>query len=230
MKSNGLASAKGGAISLEMPIEDAQSPEDKFELPGEDLADTVDEEEVKVDFRLTKYIKVFDDALPQSYCDKIIKLFREDADNHIVRDSGTENFVSCNIEKSASWEKVSYTQRQIVEATMPVYAKSVAPHQSQFPEQSVLEDFYVYQFRDENDYKDIGVDVSNLAQVKRYLTFIWFLTTDDDFEIGFFDVQNTVSAKAGRLVVFPSVWTYPYALTNIGNNENFLVKSHVTMV
>jgi hypothetical protein len=88
----------------------------------------------------------------------------------------------------------------------------------------------VYQFRDENDYKDIGVDTSNLAQVKRYLTFMWFLTTDEEFEVGFFDVQNTVSAKAGRLIVFPSVWTYPYAITNLSNNENFLIKSHVCMV
>jgi hypothetical protein len=221
--------AKSSAISLEMPLDDAQSPEEKFQLPDSDLADTTDEE-VKPDFRLTKYIKVFDDALPQSYCDKILKLFREDGDNHIVRKDEGEHFVSCNIEKSEAWDKVSNTQRKIVEATMPVYAKSVSPHQAQFPEQSILEDFYVYQFRDDNDYKDIGVDTSNLAQVKRYLTFIWFLTTDEEFEVGFFDVQNTVSAKAGRLIVFPSVWTYPYAITNLKDKENFLIKSHVCMV
>ena len=63
-------SLKNGAISLEMPLDDAKSPEEKFQLPDDALADTVDTE-VTPDFRLTKYIKVFDDALPQAYCDKI---------------------------------------------------------------------------------------------------------------------------------------------------------------
>lgn len=216
-KPNGIASAKPGAVSLE-----------DYDIPEVEL---VDEEEIErePDFRLTKYIKVFDDALPPNYCDKLIEKFGQDADNHIARNSDGENFISLNIEKSALWSEISVTQRKIIEATMPVYAKSVWAHENCFPEKSMIEDIYMYHFRDENDYRNINVDVTHYGQARRYLTFIWFLTDDEECELGFFDIQNSVSAKKGRLIVFPSTWTYPYSIAG-GTKPNYFMKSHITMV
>jgi prolyl 4-hydroxylase len=218
---------KASAISLEetydTPVDDLKK---RFEITGE----IAEREEQKPDFRLTKYIKVFDDALPPEYCDKIVNKFLENADNHIVRGANGEKFVSLNIEMSAAFEEISVTQRKIIEATLPVYAKSVMPHQSIFPERSMVEDLYVYQFRDDNDVRETNIDITNYGQARRYLTFIWFLTDDEDFEVGFFDVQNTVSAKKGRLLMFPSTWTYPYSIANSKNNQNYLVKTHLTLV
>jgi hypothetical protein len=224
-----VSSTKPSAISLEEKFDSTEEDlRDKFEIPEDGLAD--EEEEVKVDFRLTKYIKVFDDALPPMYCDKIVDMFRKDADNHVPRNADGQKFVSLNLDHNSSvWENISVTQRKIVESTMPVYAKSVAAHMNCFPEHSVLEDFYVYQFRDSKDVKEVGVDISNYAQARRYLTMIWFLTDDEDFQLGFFDVQNTVSAKKGRLIMFPSTWTYPYSIGNFQDNENFLLKTHITL-
>lgn len=228
-----VASAKGGAISLEEKYDSTtEENKEKFELPSDDLAD--EEVEVKVDYRLTKYIKVFDDALPPQYCDKIIRMFREDADHHVVRSSleeAGEKFVSLNIDTNndEEWNKISVTQRKIVEATMPVYVKAVRPHINCFPEKSQLEDFHIYQFRDKEDVKETNIDVAKTSQSKRYMTFVWFLTDDEDFQLGFFDVQNTVSAKKGRLVVFPATWTYPYSIANFADNENFIMKTHISM-
>jgi len=229
-----VAKAKTGAISLEEKFDATdEEKKEKFELPSDELAN--EEVDYKVDYRLTKYIKVFDDALPPQYCDKIVKMFREDADHHVVRNSlqeTGEKFVSLNIDSNndEDWGKISTTQRKIVEATMPVYVKSVRPHVNCFPEKSTLEDFYVYQFRDAEDVKETNIDVAKSSQVKRYMTFLWFLTDDEDFQIGFFDVQNTVSAKKGRLIVFPATWTYPYSIGNFSGNENFIIKSHITQV
>ena len=131
---------------------------------------------------------------------------------------------------SAAFEEISVAQRKIIEATLPVYAKAVMPHQSIFPERSMIEDIYVYQFRDDNDVRETNIDITNYGQARRYLTFIWFLTDDEDFEVGFFDVQNTVSAKKGRLLMFPSTWTYPYSIANSANNQNYLLKTHLTLV
>lgn len=219
-----VASGKAKAISLEEKYDEPQARVE-FEEAEEQV-------EYKLpDFRLTKYIKVFDDALPPNYCDKIVKTFREDGDNHIVRNGEGEKFVSCNIEKSAAWATISEAQRKIVEASLPVYAKSVEAHQNCFPKQSTLEDFYIYQFRDKDDVREVNVDITHYGQAKRYLTFMWFLTDDENFQIGFFDVQNTVSAKKGRLIIFPSTWTYPYSIANFGEGkENFLMKTHLTML
>lgn len=215
------AKAKSKAISTEVPLVTVDELQNEKE-EGQEVS-------FKIDYRLTKYIKVFDDAIPEAYCEKVIRLFNDDKDNATVRNNDTEKFVALNIENSEMWKPISLTQRKIVEATMPVYAESVMPHQSCFPEQSLIEDFYIYKFRDENDVRKINVDIKHYGQARRYMTMIWFLTTDDDFELGFFDIQNSVRAKAGRLIMFPSTWTYPYSMVN-GKNPNFILKSHVALV
>ena len=41
----------------------------------------------------------------------------------------------------------------------------------------------------------------------RYLTFIWYLNTVDEGWTQFFN-GNQVAPRQGRLLIFPSTWTY----------------------
>jgi uncharacterized protein YfbU (UPF0304 family) len=179
-----------------------------------------------LDLSLARYIKVWDDALPQEYCEKVISLYAEAGEYQIVRtDSG--RFVSCNIDRaSTQFEKVSNTQKKIIEATLPIYAEVTKPSPECLPEKSVLEDTHIYHFRNETDVKTLGVDINHIAQAKRYLTLIWFLSEDEDFYLKFDDIGTKVESKVGRLLIFPSTWTYPYSIHN-SENQNYLMKTHL---
>ena len=178
-----------------------------------------------LDMSLSRFIKVWDEALPEEYCEKVITQYAKAADFQIPRTEGGL-FVSCNIDRASDFEKVSNTQKKIIEATLPIYAEIAKPSSASIPEKSVLEDTYIYHFRNENDHKQLGIDINHIAQAKRYLTLIWFLSEDEDFYLKFSDIGAKVDSKVGRLLIFPSTWTYPYEIVN-GKNQNYLMKTHL---
>ena len=215
-----VAGKKTGAISTEAPVEDAE-----FE-------DVVDHSEKEIvmdgDTSLGRYIKVWDQALPEKYCKKMIELLAEAGEHQIVR-TDIGSFVSCNIDRAPQFEKVSETQKSIIEATLPVYAEATQPDPSSFPEQSTLEDLYIYHLRNENDYKEMGHDITHVAQARRYLSLFWFLSESEDFFLQFGAFGAKVESKVGRLVIFPSTWTYPYQILN-SSKQNYLLKTHLNFV
>ena len=180
------------------------------------------------DTSLGRFIKVWDQALPEKYCKKIIELYAKQGEHQLVRtDQGS--FVSCNIDRAPEMEKIAETQKSIIEATLPVYAEAVEPDPSSFPEQSTLEDSHIYHFRNENDYKEMAHDIQHVAQARRYMTLIWFLSESEDFYLQFGAFGAKVESKVGRLVIFPSTWTYPYQILN-SNKQNYLVKTHLDFI
>ena len=214
-----VAGRKAGAISTEQ-IEDADF---------EEVVDHSDKEIVMSgDTSLGRFIKVWDQALPEKYCKKIVELYASSGEQQIVRtDQGS--FVSCNIDRAPEMEKIAETQKSIIEATLPIYAEAVEPDPSSFPEQSSLEDSHIYHFRNENDYKEMGHDIKHVAQARRYMTMIWFLSESEDFYLQFGAFGAKVESKVGRLVIFPSTWTYPYQILN-SNKQNYLVKTHLDFI
>ena len=212
-----VAGKRSGAISTEA-IEDAE------------IVDAPKEEQVEIntDTSLGRYIKVWDQALPEKYCEKMIELYAKSGDFHLVRtDQGS--FVSLNIERSDDFNKVSETHKSIIEATLPVYAETVQPDNSAFPEQSTIEDIQLYHFRNENDFKEMGHDIQHFAQARRYLGMYWFLSEDEDFYLQFGTFGAKVESKVGRLVMFPSSWVYPYQVVN-STKQNYLLKTHLNFV
>lgn len=206
-----VAGKKSGAISTEPQVE-------------EEVKEVV----MNGDTSMGRYIKVWDEALPEKYCKKIIELYAGAGDHQIARtDQGF--FQSLNIDRAAGFEKIAETQNSIIEATLPVYAEATTPDPSSFPEQSTVEDIQLYHFRSENDHKTMGHDIQHIAQARRYLTMIWFLSDDPDFYLTFGAINAKIESKAGRLVIFPATWTYPYEIVNSGN-QNYLMKTHLSFV
>lgn len=210
-----VAGKKMGAISTEEPIVDAE-----FE--------DIPQVEENTDTSLGRYVKVWDQALPEKYCKKMIEMYSGAGEFQLVRtDQGS--FVSLNIERSDDFTKISDTQKNIIEATLPVYAEAVQPDSSAFPEQSSIEDIHMYHFRNENDFKEMGHDIIHFAQARRYLAMYWFLSEDPDFYLQFGTFGAKVESKVGRLVMFPSSWTYPYQIVN-SDKQNFLIKTHLNFM
>jgi hypothetical protein len=213
-----VAGKRGGAISTEPQIEDAEF----VDVPNES------DVEINTDTSLGRYIKVWDQAMPENYCEKIVSMYANAGEFQIVRtDQGS--FVSCNIDRSDDFNKISETQKSIIEATLPVYAEACQPDPSVFPEQSSIEDIQIYHFRNENDYKEMGHDIKHFAQARRYLALFWFLSEDPDFYLRFGTFGAKVESKVGRLVMFPSSWTYPYEIVN-GEKQNYLIKTHLNFM
>jgi len=210
-----VAGKKAGAVSTE-----AGSKKKSKKSKGEEFN--------TLDASLSRYIKVWDEALPEEYCQKMISHYAEAGEYQIARSDGGL-FVSCNIDRPTQFQKASETQKKIIEATLPVYADLTKPHPNSLPEQSVLEDTHIYHFRNENDHKEIGIDVAHIAQARRYLTLIWFLSDDPDFYLKFTDLGAKVESRAGRLLMFPSTWTYPYEIRN-GSKQNYLLKTHLNFI
>ena len=57
-------------------------------------------------------------------------------------------------------------------------------------------------------HNDFGIDIENKS--KRVLTYLWYINTVEEGGETLFGDDIRVKPEAGKLVIFPSCWTYPH--------------------
>lgn len=165
---------------------------------------------------MKSYVQTFDGALPKAFCNQLIASFDQTTELHLIRSKGwragidasswTELDVSAladNAFKGFFYAQVEdhlaiYNQR--LGLTLPV------------PSSPLISEMRIKRYRADareefQPHFDAIYEVAN-----RYLVFLWYLNdVVEGGETEFCDLGIKISARAGRLLMFPPYWMYQHA-------------------
>lgn len=99
-----------------------------------------------------------------------------------------------------------------------------------FPKDIGCETFRINKMRPgTEDRFGFHVDVNNHEAARRFMGLVWFLEDVDKGGEMFFPVPNVrIRPKKGRLVMFPSLWMYPYSIEPLtGEQPSYYVTTYL---
>ncbi|UXI67624.1 2OG-Fe(II) oxygenase [Tahibacter amnicola] len=181
---------------------------------------------------LRRYIQVFDNALPDDFCDQMVQSFNHMARFHVRNGRGYRQ----GLEESG-WTELDITPltdagfqgfffkqiddylaryNQALGLTIPV------PPTSRFAELRIKR------------YASDGTDgfqphFDSINQVaNRYLVFLWYLNdVEEGGETQFVDLDVKVPARKGRLLVFPPYWMYQHAGLPPRSSDKYIISTYL---
>ena len=177
------------------------------------------------------FISVWDNALEDEWCDKLIGMF-EDQENlkqktvHPEFRSFTElNFFDPQL--GSEFEEASmYLLGKVSE-----YVESYRRHNNIvfFPSQCHNEEVRMkkYVAGSEDDFK-YHADVGDYASARRFLVCFFYLNTvEEGGQTAFPDYNTSIEAKKGRLAIFPPFWTHPHSGQPAISNDKYIVGTYL---
>ena len=177
-----------------------------------------------------KYIKVYDDALDAKFCDNLIEKFEIMTDKHVeTKLDGVRSFTEINLARNPEFaEEFKYMQQQ-AQSNIQQYVTDCGIEEGQWQERSGFEEFRMKRYEPNGaDEFAYHVDVQDYASARRYLVFFWYLNdVEKGGETHFFDIDQGVQPKKGRLLMFPPMWTYPHAGKKPISNTKYIVGGYL---
>jgi prolyl 4-hydroxylase len=165
---------------------------------------------------LRSYVQTFDAALPAAFCEQLIASFKQTTDRHVVRSPGWRAGLD-----ASSWTELDVSALAD-EAFMGFFYKQIDDHLALYnqrlgltlpvPTSSLVSDMRIKRYvvgsgEAFQPHFDAIYEVAN-----RYLVFLWYLNdVAEGGETEFCDLGVTVSARTGRLLMFPPYWMYQHA-------------------
>jgi hypothetical protein len=187
---------------------------------------------------LTDYIKVYDDVLPKETCEQLIKAFSESEDGHEKFEyDGRPNFTQLNITDYADknpesvWHPLHDLLVQASHKMGVAYMTELGMGHF-WPDQNALEQYRMKWYKNDGvDRFDTHVDVGNHESAKRFLVMFFYLNdVEEGGETDFPTLDFTVKPKAGRLVIFPPLWTYPHTGKPPISDDKFIIGTYLHYV
>jgi hypothetical protein len=191
-----------------------------FKTKKEKMAETLNDYENKIKNNLPndKFIFVKDNVLDKNTCEKIIQLF--ESDNQKDRGRIGDGFIDINskrtfdlaVSHSEKWKELDeivfdYLSAQLSEYLIKLYEDD-PPSINLFYSSHIFDNGYQIQKYEKNSgFYRWHSDIKNCNNQTRFITFLFYL--NDVIEGGeTLFINGKVNPKAGRLLLFPSTWTY----------------------
>ena len=181
---------------------------------------------------MDNFIRIFDDVIPQEYCDYLIERFHQHEDRWVRRNTLTYDFNELNLIEnrdvfSQEFEKLG---QLFVDAT-DHYAKTCELSDWQWPMKYGLEEIRMKHYTaDKGEFKP-HIDSGNYLNCTRFLVMFLYLNDGEGGETEFLHPhEGKVERKAGRLLCFPPHWTYPHAGKMPIGNDKYIIGSYMRYV
>jgi hypothetical protein len=183
------------------------------------------------DYRLADLIRIYDDALDNEFCKRVIDLFESDPDGQFRRnDQGTwiEYIITRN--PRPEWREI---ERRFVD-NMVRYLKDYSAH----PAARMLGIRKPFAFEhlklkkylagNKEDYFPPHVDAYDKRSSVRLVGFLWYLNSVAEGGQTVFPVVGpSISPKTGRLVILPPMWMYEHFGQPPVSGDKIIVTSYL---
>ena len=184
---------------------------------------------------LRKFIKTYDDALPEQVCKHAIKLFNQQEDLENWDRDGCPQFTQFNItefldkqedqENRGDWDIIQYALINSAHECVKQYMDENDCRKF-FPNKSSLEQFRMKKYRKGTDDRfEKHVDVADHQSAKRFLTMFWYLNDVEEGGETAFDGLS-ITPKRGRLLIFPPLWVFPHEGKPTISDDKYIVGSY----
>ena len=183
---------------------------------------------------LKDYIVSYDDALDINTCKTIIEYFNEDHDSVTRYDAEMCGFSCLNltdeveVKKNSKWEPINNQVIQSIKSCAEKYMKEV-DCERYWPRQNSLEQVKInkYQFKTDDRF-DRHIDVGDHNSARRFLTYVMYLNDVEEGGATYFNtVDVEIPAKCGRVLMFPSTWTFPHTYVAPKNVDKYAISTYL---
>lgn len=177
---------------------------------------------------LSDYVKVYDNAMPTSMCQDLIRQFNSEPHNHVRRDTDVMSFSEINIVESG-WDMSKFFP--LMHMYKAQYYRDCGITDAMINPDHTWEQLRMKKYvAGTNDSFRPHNDVWNLQNARRFLVFFWYLNdVHEGGETEFYnlDKEIKVKPKQGRLIMFPPIWTYLHAGLNPISNDKYIVGGYL---
>jgi hypothetical protein len=181
---------------------------------------------------LRHYVRVYDDALPATWCTRMLAGFHALSAHHARNGRGVRSALP-----DSAWTELNVTRfgdpltlgyfRNLINDGLARYNADVGLG-IPVPATSTCADLVLKRYRPSADEKfQLHFDsVDHLAN--RYLVFLWYL---NDVERGgatrFPDLGLEVAARPGRLLIFPPYWMYQHEGLPPESGDKYILSTYL---
>ena len=187
---------------------------------------------VKLNFK-SDYICTYKNVLKKDQCKHLIDQF-EDSQHQQSKTNlkGHMSFTEINLNMFSDWKEYSDLIFPKLRQVVDKYVKDVnIDSLKQWPEKFGFEQirFKKYEPNNEDEFQT-HVDVTNYNSARRFLVFFMYLNNNDGGETTFPDYDISVKPEAGKVLVFPPLWTFRHAGQKPINQPKYIIGSYLHYV
>jgi prolyl 4-hydroxylase len=181
---------------------------------------------------LARYVQCFDNALNPKLCAEMVDSFEQLAHSHTRNGRGVTGqlkqsaWTELNISKLADAGTLSFFRAQVFQH-LDLYNKRLNLTLP-IPPRERIENLRIKRYMvagaDQFQPHFDSLDYTS----NRYLVFIWYLNdVPEGGETDFPDLGLRISAKAGRLLVFPPYWMFQHAGLPAKSNDKYIISTYL---
>jgi len=178
---------------------------------------------------MKKYIKVYDNVLPEYHCKTLIGKFEANKDQQVSTDlDNHRHFTEININQHQDWKNMVDGLYQSLRPYVEKYKSDCKITNTQWPDKFGFEQirFKRYLPNDRDEFKE-HVDVGDYNSARRFLVFFLYLNDNKGGETSFSEYNHKVQPKAGRLLMFPPTWTYLHTGHKPIDTSKYIIGSYL---
>ena len=183
---------------------------------------------------MQRYVKLYENVLDKQSCDEMIALFEANKDQHEPHKNEIMNFKQINlIDHIGTWKPYVDKLSTCFSNALKQYQEECDIHTPiMWPEKYAYEQFRMKRYEPNEGIFDTHVDVRDYKSAIRFLVFFLYLNDaeSDDRQDGAteFPTLGLMSPrKAGSILMFPPLWTYPHAGLMPTSNPKYIVGSYL---
>ena len=181
---------------------------------------------------MSKYIKIYDNALSLDLCSRLINNFETcGLDTHEFFNDEFKKFNQLTLRHDDAKQKL------FIDELVPVlqflylqYIKDCKLEHYQIPKKIGYEGFRIKKYYDETCVFNPHVDVVDSESSKRFISFLFYLNDTNDGDTVFFDQDVSIKPTQGRVVMFPPLWCYPHQGTSCKEGNKYILSTYLNFV
>lgn len=175
-----------------------------------------------------KYIKIYDNVIPEALCSSLIYKFNQNQNLQIKRETDSFIFNEINFSQNEnSFSKESEILFEVFTKYIRKYQEDCGVTKYQFPPKMGFESIRMKHYISSHGEFKPHVDNYNLDSSRRFLVFFLYLDEGVGGGTHFFNENFTCERKPGRLLMFPPSWTYPHAGLMPENKDKYIIGSYL---
>jgi hypothetical protein len=188
---------------------------------------------------MKNFITLYKQTLSPQTCEALIQKFEanpalfEQEFHQEKKDNWTMQFTQINLSKHNIFKKEESLLKKLFLEAIDAYKKEHHIQSGQWPKEFSLEPLRMKRYLpNSEDVFDAHVDVLNHDTARRFL--VMFIYLNEDFEGGetdFPQLELTVQAKQGNMILFPPMWAWWHKANPVkGKTSKYIVGTYMHFV
>jgi len=181
---------------------------------------------------MNDFIRVYEDVISPDFCKQLIAMFEESPQFHEeINLEGHRSFKQITLQQHTELRPFGNALQEVFDMYISRYMEDCNITDKMFPQQYSYEMFRMKRYlpNDKDEFND-HVDVGNIDSARRFLVFFLYLDDNEGGHTDFPQMNISVPPKAGRMLMFPPMWTHLHAGRKPIDKPKYIIGSYLHYV